>query len=304
MMRNFGKVAVLMGGDSAEREISLKSGSAVLEALQRQGVDAHKVDAGDDLLQQLKEGCFDRAFIILHGRGGEDGVVQGALEQIDMPYTGSGVLGSSLGMDKYRCKLLWSGCQLPTPPFVVMQSEADVALADELGYPQMIKPAHEGSSIGMSRVLQRDELKQAWQAASQYDGLVLAEAYIDGPEYTIAILGDEALPVIRLETPNVFYDYEAKYHSDSTQYHSPCGLSSEKELAIQQLALQAFQVSGAKGWGRVDLMLDSREAPWLIEINTVPGMTGHSLVPMAAKAAGISFDQLVIKILATSMGEQ
>jgi len=303
-MRNFGKVAVLMGGDSAELEISLKSGSAVLEALQRQGVDAHKVDAGDDLLQQLKEGCFDRAFIILHGRGGEDGVVQGALEQIDMPYTGSGVLGSSLGMDKYRCKLLWSGCQLPTPPFVVMQSEADVALADELGYPQMIKPAHEGSSIGMSRVLQRDELKQAWQAASQYDGLVLAEAYIDGPEYTIAILDDEALPVIRLETPNVFYDYEAKYHSDSTQYHSPCGLSSEKELAIQQLALQAFQVSGAKGWGRVDLMLDSREAPWLIEINTVPGMTGHSLVPMAAKAAGISFDQLVIKILATSMGEQ
>jgi len=304
MMCDFGKVAVLMGGDSAEREISLKSGTAVLEALHRQGVDAHKVDAGNDLLQQLEQGGFDRAFIILHGRGGEDGVVQGALEQIGMPYTGSGVLGSSLGMDKYRCKLLWSGCQLPTPPFVVMQSEADVALADELGYPQMIKPAHEGSSIGMSRVSQRDELKQAWQVASRYDGLVLAETYIDGPEYTIAILGGEALPVIRLETPNEFYDYEAKYQSDTTQYHCPCGLSSEKELAIQQLALKAFQASGAKGWGRVDLILDRNEAPWLIEVNTVPGMTDHSLVPMAAKAAGISFDQLALKILATSMEVQ
>ncbi len=304
MRRDFGKVAVLMGGDSAEREISLKSGSAVLKALQHQGVDAHKVDAGSDLLQQLKQGHFDRAFIMLHGRGGEDGVVQGALEQIGMPYTGSGILGSSLGMDKYRCKLLWSGCQLPTPSFVVMRCEADVILANELGYPQMIKPAHEGSSIGMSRVLQQDELKQAWQVASQYDDWVLAETYIDGPEYTIAIIDDEALPVIRLETPNEFYDYEAKYQSNSTQYHSPCGLSSEKESAIQQLALQAFQVSGAKGWGRVDLMLDSCETPWLIEVNTVPGMTGHSLVPMAAKAAGISFDQLVLKILATSMEER
>jgi D-alanine-D-alanine ligase len=300
-MNGFGKVAVLMGGDSAEREISLKSGTAVLEALLRQGVDAHKVDAGRDLLQQLEAGPFDRAFIVLHGRGGEDGVVQGALEQMGLPYTGSGVLGSSLGMDKYRCKLLWSGCQLPTPPFVVMQSEADVALADGLGYPQMIKPAHEGSSIGMSRVMKPAELKSAWQEASQYDGLVLAETYIDGPEYTIAILGDEALPVIRLETPNAFYDYQAKYQSESTQYHCPCGLSSEKELELQQLALRAFQVAGAKGWGRVDLMLDSEETPWLIEVNTVPGMTDHSLVPMAAKAAGISFDQLVVKILATSM---
>ncbi|MCF6280939.1 MAG: D-alanine--D-alanine ligase [Candidatus Polarisedimenticolaceae bacterium] len=300
-MANFGKVAVLMGGDSAERVISLQSGSAVLDALQRQGINAHKVDAGRDLLQQLEQGGFDRAFIMLHGRGGEDGVVQGALEQIGMPYTGSGVLGSSLGMDKVRCKLLWSGCQLPTPAFVVMQSEADVALADRLGYPQMIKPAHEGSSIGMSRVTQRDELNSAWQVASQYDGSVLAESYVDGPEYTIAILAGEALPVIRLETPNAFYDYEAKYQSEKTQYHCPCGLSCDEELALQQLALQAFEKVGASGWGRVDLMLDGEGQPWLIEVNTVPGMTDHSLVPMAAKAAGISFDRLVWHILATSL---
>lgn len=296
----FGKVAVLMGGHSAEREISLKSGAAVLGALQRQGVDAHKVDAGSDLMLQLLSGGFDRAFIMLHGRGGENGVVQGALEQISMPYTGSGLLGSALGMDKYRCKLLWNGCQLPTPEFVVLQGEADVEQAARLGYPQMIKPVHEGSSIGMSRVTKAAEWAKAWQLASQYDGLVLAERYIEGAEYTVAILGDEALPVIRLETPREFYDYEAKYQSESTRYHCPSGLSSEQESEIQQLSLNAFQAVGAKGWGRVDLMLDSDGRLWLIEVNTVPGMTDHSLVPMAAKAAGIGFDELVLQILATS----
>ncbi|MDJ0806481.1 MAG: D-alanine--D-alanine ligase [Gammaproteobacteria bacterium] len=299
--QDYGKVAVLMGGESAEREISLNSGNAVLVALQRQGVDAHGIDAGPDVLQQLDEGDFERAFIMLHGRGGEDGVIQGALERIGQPYTGSGVLGSALGMDKYRSKLLWLGAGLPTPPCVPMAgSVEDLQAAADLGFPLIVKPAHEGSSIGMTKVTDRQGLEQAWQEASVYDGVVLAERWIEGREYTAAVLDGEALPLIRLETPHPFYDYAAKYQADTTEYHCPCGLDAEQERALQTLALEAFDKVGASGWGRVDLMLDEAGQAWLIEVNTVPGMTDHSLVPMAAKQAGIAFDQLVLRILETS----
>ncbi len=297
---DFGKVAVLMGGSSAERAVSLNSGAAVLAALQRRGVDAHGVDPDARVLQVLREQGFDRAFVILHGRGGEDGVIQGALETIDMPYTGCGVLASALGMDKYRCKLLWQGAGLPTPPYVLLQAEDDLARAAALGFPLMVKPVHEGSSIGMARADDREQLRAAWQGAAQYDGLVLAEKWIQGGEYTCAVLGDTPLPLIRLETPRGFYDYEAKYLADSTRYHCPAGLDAATEQAFRGLALAAFRAVGARGWGRVDLLTDADGAPWLLEINTVPGMTDHSLVPMAARAAGIDFDELVWRILATS----
>ncbi|MCU7796819.1 MAG: D-alanine--D-alanine ligase [Candidatus Thiodiazotropha sp. (ex Myrtea spinifera)] len=300
--QDFGKVAVLMGGDSAEREVSLNSGAAVLSALQRCGVDAHGIDVGADLPSQLVDKDFDRAFIILHGRGGEDGVMQGALDRIGMPYTGSGVLGSALSMDKYRTKALWRGLGLPTPEAVLISQHSELAAADGLGYPLIIKPSREGSSIGMAKVESREALEQAWEMASRYDGMVLAERWIEGREYTTAVLRDEALPLIRLETPHSFYDYDAKYHSDTTSYHCPCGLSADQEAELQALCLRAFETVGASGWGRVDLMLDDQDRPWLIEVNTVPGMTDHSLVPMSAKVAGIDFDQLVLRILATSLG--
>jgi len=298
---DFGKVAVLMGGTSAEREVSLNSGAAVLAALQRRGVDAHGVDPDAGVLRLLQEQAFDRAFIILHGRGGEDGVIQGALETIGMPYTGCGVLGSALGMDKYRCKLLWQGAGLPTPPFALMRGEEDLDGAAELGFPLMIKPAHEGSSIGMARADDRQQLEAAWAAAAGYDSLVLAERWIEGEEFTCAVLEGEALPVIRLETPRGFYDYEAKYHADTTRYHCPAGLSEEREQQFRALALEAFRVADGSGWGRVDLLTDAAGKPWLLEVNTVPGMTDHSLVPMAAKAAGKDFDELVWRILHTSL---
>ncbi|MCU7807220.1 MAG: D-alanine--D-alanine ligase [Candidatus Thiodiazotropha sp. (ex Semelilucina semeliformis)] len=300
--QDFGKVAVLMGGDSAEREVSLNSGAAVLSALQRCGVDAHGIDVGADLPSRLVDKDFDRAFIILHGRGGEDGVMQGALDRIGMPYTGSGILGSALSMDKYRTKALWRGLGLPTPEAVLICQHSELAAADGLGYPLIIKPSREGSSIGMAKVESREALEQAWEMASRYDGMVLAERWIDGREYTTAVLRDEALPLIRLETPHSFYDYDAKYHSDTTSYHCPCGLSADQEAELQALCLRAFETVGASGWGRVDLMLDDQDRPWLIEVNTVPGMTDHSLVPMSAKVAGIDFDQLVLRILATSLG--
>lgn len=299
--KDFGKVAVLMGGRSAEREISLRSGNAVLQALRQRGVDAHGVDSGDDVIEQLRVGSFDRTFIALHGRGGEDGVIQGALETIGMPYTGSGVLGSALGMDKLRCKRLWQSAGLPTPDYELLHADTDFAhVAGRLHLPLIVKPVHEGSSIGMSRVEQMPALADAYAQAARFDREVIAERWVHGAEYTAAILGHEALPLIRLETPNAFYDFEAKYQADTTRYHCPCGLPPEQERQLQQLALQAFDVCGASGWGRVDLLLDRDRHPWLIEINTVPGMTDHSLVPMAAKAAGISFDELVLRILATS----
>lgn len=295
--KDFGKVAVLMGGWAAEREVSLVSGQAVLEGLRHKGVDAWPIDAGADVIQQLEQGQFDRAFIVLHGRGGEDGVIQGALEILHMPYTGSGVLGSALGMDKYRCKLLWAGQGLPTPEYVVVVDRAELAKADKLGYPLFVKPAHEGSSIGVTRVDRAEDLASAWEKAKAYDDMVLVERCIQGGEYTVAILGDRALPAIKLETDHVFYDYDAKYKADDTRYLIPCGLPQHKELAMQQIALQAFHGVGAEGWGRVDFMVDGELNPWLIEVNTVPGMTSHSLVPMAARSVGIEFPDLVWKIL-------
>jgi len=297
----FGKVAVLLGGRSAEREVSLRSGHAVLQALRNRGVAAYPVDPGQDILGVLRDGGFARALIMLHGRGGEDGQIQGALETLGLPYTGSGVLGSALGMDKYRCKLVWRGCGLPTADFALVRSEADLATATALGFPLMIKPVHEGSSIGMTRVGDPAGLAQAWRAAAVYDDLVLAERWITGAEYTCAILGREALPLIRLETPRDFYDYEAKYQADSTRYRCPSGLAQASEERLKRLALEAFDAVGARGWGRVDLMLDERGEAALLEVNTVPGMTDHSLVPMAAAAYGLSFDELVWRILETSL---
>jgi len=299
----FGKVAVLLGGQSAEREVSLKSGGAVLAALVRQGVDAHGLDpAQAGTLERLRSDGFARAFIVLHGRGGEDGQIQGALETIGLPYTGSGVLGSALGMDKYRCKRLWQGCGLPTADFVLLRQETDLEPAGRtLGFPLMVKPAREGSSIGMARVDDPEGLLKAWRAAARYDALVLAERWIDGPEYTCAVLNGEALPVIRLETPRAFYDYEAKYLADTTRYLCPCGLDAASESRLRALCLEAFEATGAAGWGRVDCMLDGAGQPYLLEVNTVPGMTDHSLVPMAAQAHGLDFDTLVWCILETSL---
>jgi D-alanine-D-alanine ligase len=299
----FGKVAVLYGGTSAEREVSLKSGRAVLEALQKRGVDAHGIDVVDgSVLETLRTGGYARAFIVLHGRGGEDGVIQGALETIGLPYTGSGVLGSALGMDKVRTKQIWQAAGLPTPKFLVLEGEADLARVESgLGFPVMIKPAHEGSSIGMSKVERAADLPAAWRAAMQYDRAVLAEAWITGREYTASILGTQALPLIRLETPRAFYDYEAKYRADDTRYHCPCGLPEAEEQTLRELALRAFRAVAAHGWGRVDFMCDGDGKPYLIEVNTVPGMTDHSLVPMAARAAGIDFEALVWRILETGM---
>jgi len=298
----FGKVALLLGGDAAERDVSLKSGAAVAAALRRSGVDVHEIDPGPDLLEVLRSGGFARAFIILHGRGGEDGQIQGALERIGLPYTGSGVLGSAIGMDKYRTKLLWAGAGIPTADFVLLHDELDLPAAERLGFPLMIKPSQEGSSIGMAKVDDAAGLADAWHAAARYDRIVLAERWLPGDEFTCAILQGEALPLIRLETPNSFYDYEAKYFSDSTRYHCPCGLPAQREAELMQLCVRAFDLVGASGWGRVDFMLDADGEPKLLEVNTVPGMTDHSLVPMAAKAAGVDFDALCLRILATSLG--
>jgi D-alanine-D-alanine ligase len=297
----FGKVALLLGGQSAERAISLKSGNAVLGALQRQGIDVDAIDPDAAVLERLRTGGYARVFIMLHGRGGEDGEIQGALETIGLPYTGSGVLGSALGMDKYRCKLAWRGCGLPTPEFAVLRRAEDLQLAVALGFPLMIKPAREGSSIGMARVDDADELAAAWRMASKYDDFVIAEQWISGPEYTCAILGGEALPLIRLETPRTFYDYEAKYSADTTRYICPCGLPGTDEARLQDMARAAFEAVDARGWGRVDFMRDASGQPYLLEVNTVPGMTDHSLVPMAARVRGIDFDELVWRILETSL---
>ncbi|SEO74636.1 D-alanine--D-alanine ligase [Aquisalimonas asiatica] len=298
----FGRVAVLMGGWSAEREISLRSGRAVLAGLQARGVDAYSVDAGRDVLQVLEDGGYDRAFIALHGRGGEDGVIQAGLELLGLPYTGSGVLGSALGMDKLRTKQVWRGAGLPTPEYMELRPEtpaADVIAA--LGTPLIVKPAREGSSIGMSRVTTEAELVAARDAAARYDRDVIAERWIAGEEYTVSLLGDTVLPAIRLETPHTFYDFEAKYESDATRYHCPCGLEGADLDVLDALAAEAFRAVDGAGWGRVDVMRDANGAFWLLEVNTIPGMTDHSLVPMAAAAAGIPFDELVWRILETSL---
>ena len=301
--KQFGKVAVLLGGWSAEREVSLKSGAAVVSAMQQRGIDVHGVDVQrDTILEVLKQGGFDRVFNILHGPGGEDGVIQGVLEVLGLPYTGSGVMASALGMDKLRTKQLLDGIGLPTPNYMVLDEDTDYEyVAANLGLPVMVKPAQQGSSIGMTKVEEVDQLHHAYHAAAQFDGAVIAEQWIHGKEYTVAILGDEALPAIMLETPREFYDYQAKYQSSDTQYICPCGLDAEHESQLQRLALSTFQALGAQGWGRVDLFIDNDGHAWIIELNTLPGMTDHSLVPMAAKAKGIEFDELVIRILSQTL---
>ncbi|VAW80693.1 D-alanine--D-alanine ligase [hydrothermal vent metagenome] len=300
---DFGKVAVLMGGSSAEREVSLKSGNAVLGAMLNKGVDAVAVDTGAaDLVSQLQSGGFDYAFNIVHGRGGEDGVIQGLLEYLSIPVSGSGVLGSALAMDKQRTKQVWQGLGLPTPDFMILKSEHDLdAVAQRIGFPMMLKPVHEGSSIGMTRVEEAGQLERAWCDAAQYDHEVMAEQWVSGEEYTAAIIGDVVLPLIRLETPREFYDYEAKYQSETTQYHCPCGLPEARELELRELSMQAFDAVGASGWGRVDFFLDDEGVPSLIEVNTVPGMTDHSLVPMAAQQHGWDMSELVWRILETAL---
>ncbi|MCK5668711.1 MAG: D-alanine--D-alanine ligase [Gammaproteobacteria bacterium] len=298
----FGKVAVMMGGSSAERDISLQSGQAVFDALLRQKIDAHIVDPQKNVMTQLEKGKYDRVFIALHGRGGEDGLMQGLLETLGLPYTGSGVLGSSLAMDKCRSKRVWQSHGIPTPPFVELdEHSAWDDVVKYLGLPLCVKPVREGSSYGASKVKKPGDLESAWRQAREYDGRVMAESWIEGSEYTAPILGDQILPMIRLETPREFYDYEAKYIADTTQYHCPCGLDDESEDELGKLAYDVFKVLDASGWGRVDFMIDEDGKPWLIEVNTVPGMTSHSLVPMSAKQAGIGFDDLTLRILATSL---
>lgn len=296
MSSSFGKVAVLMGGRSAERGVSLDSGAAVLAALLRSGVDAHVFDPAEHLLHELA--AFDRVFIALHGRYGEDGTIQGALELMGIPYTGSGVMASSVGMDKWRTKLLWRASGIATPDFRLVHADSDFAALEEtLGLPLFVKPANEGSSIGISKVKQPGSLQQAYLEAALADPLVLAEQFVGGGEYTIGILGEQVLPMVRIVVANEFYDYEAKYLRNDTQYLCPCGLSAEREAQIQREALRAFRVLGGAGWGRVDVLLDEAGKHYFLEVNTSPGMTSHSLVPMAAKAAGIGFDELVLRIL-------
>ena len=301
----FGRVAVLFGGKSAEREVSLKSGAAVLQALQAAGVDAFGIDVGDDLLQRLDRERIDRAFIVLHGRGGEDGSMQGLLECAGIPYTGSGILASALAMDKLRTKQVWQSLGLPTPRHAALASVEDChAAAAALGFPLMVKPAHEGSSIGMAKVDDVEALVAAWREASCFDSQVLVEQWIQGPEFTIAVLRGEVLPPIGLGTPHSFYDYDAKYLASDTQYRIPCGLDPVREQQLKALSARACEAVGVRGWARVDVMQDANGDFWLLEVNTVPGMTDHSLVPMAARAAGLDFQQLVLSILDDSVGAE
>ncbi len=301
MMNKLGKVAVLFGGQSAEREVSLKSGAAVLAALLRSGVDAHAFDPAERNLQELKDHGFTRAFIALHGRFGEDGTVQGALELLGIPYTGSGVLASALGMDKWRSKLVWQAAGLPVPKFVMLQADFDATeVVKNLGLPLFVKPACEGSSVGISKVKTVGDLAAAYQEAARHDSLVMAESFVGGGEFTAAILGDVALPVIRIVPANEFYDFEAKYLRDDTRYLCPCELTAAQESEMQSLAKQAFTLIGGQGWGRVDFLMSADGQPYVLEANTSPGMTDHSLVPMAARHAGISFEQLVLQVLGSA----
>ena len=295
-MSDFGKVAVLFGGTSAEREVSLNSGSRVLAALQGQGIDAHAFDPASQPLDALKG--YDRAFIALHGRHGEDGTIQGALEVMHIPYTGSGVLASALAMDKFRTKLMWRAAGLPIPDYAVLTADSDFAEVEEqLGLPLFVKPAHEGSSIGITKVKQRGALKAAYEAAAKLDPLVIAEKGVLGGEYTVGIIGDEAMPIIKIEPATEWYDYEAKYNRDDTQYLCPCGLPEAREMEIRQGALEAFRVLGGRGWGRVDFLMDEDGKHYFLEVNTAPGMTDHSLVPMAARVSGLDYPALVRRVL-------
>ena len=294
----FGKVAVLLGGKSAEREVSLDSGTAVLEALVRSGVNAEAFDPQERSVTELVN--YDRAFIVLHGRGGEDGQIQGVLEWLDVPYTGTGVQGSAIGMDKVKTKQVWQGSELPTAPYRIVIKDSDAAdIVNSLGLPLIIKPVHEGSSIGMSKVEKIEDFAEAIAKATEHDAVVMAEKWITGREFTIVVLNGQALPVIRLEPPQdvAFYDYEAKYNRNDVQYGIPCGLTEAEEQQLKALSLRAFQAVGASGWGRIDAMQDEQGNFWLLEVNTVPGMTSHSLVPKAAAAVGCSFDELCVAIL-------
>lgn len=295
-MSDFGKVAVMFGGTSAEREVSLKSGSRVLAALQGQGIDAHAFDPASQPLDALKG--YDRAFIALHGRHGEDGTIQGALEVMHIPYTGSGVLASALAMDKFRTKLMWQAAGLAIPEYALLTADSDFAeVEEELGLPLFVKPAREGSSIGVTKVKARGELKAAYEEAARHDPLVIAEKGVMGGEYTVGIIGDEAMPIIKIEPATEWYDYEAKYNRDDTQYLCPCGLPEAREMEIRKGALEAFRILGGRGWGRVDFLMDDAGNHYFLEVNTAPGMTDHSLVPMAARVNGLDYPALVRRVL-------
>ena len=295
-MSEFGKVAVLFGGTSAEREVSLNSGSRVLAALQGQGIDAHAFDPASQPLDALKG--YDRAFIALHGRHGEDGTIQGALEVMHIPYTGSGVLASALAMDKFRTKLMWQAAGLPIPEYALLNADSDFAeIEEELGLPLFVKPAREGSSIGVTKVKARGELKAAYEEAARHDPLVIAEKGVMGGEYTVGIIGDEAMPIIKIEPATEWYDYEAKYNRDDTKYLCPCGLPEAREMQIRKGALEAFRILGGRGWGRVDFLMDEAGKHYFLEVNTAPGMTDHSLVPMAARVNGLDYPALVRRVL-------
>jgi len=297
-MSGFGKIAVLMGGRSAEREVSLMSGGKVLDALREAGMDAHGFDPAEREIFELKRDGFERVFIALHGRYGEDGTVQGALELMDIPYTGSGVMASALAMDKVRTKMLWVAAGIPTPRFEVIDAQCDWSrVADELGLPLIVKPVREGSTIGLTKVMCAAELPQAYALAAHHDAMVMAEEFISGEELTGGFLGDEALPLIRIEAPQGNYDYQNKYFSDETKYHCPCGLAEAEEQRIRGMVMQSARVLGCAGWGRADLMRRADGSVLFLEMNTSPGMTGHSLVPMAALQAGRSFSDLVLRIL-------
>lgn len=295
-MSDFGKVAVLFGGTSAEREVSLNSGSRVLAALQGQGIDAHAFDPAVQPLDALKG--YDRAFIALHGRHGEDGTIQGALEVMHIPYTGSGVLASALAMDKFRTKLMWHAAGLPIPDYALLTAGGDFAEVEkQLGLPLFVKPAREGSSIGITKVKESGALRAAYDEAARHDSLVIAEKGVMGGEYTVGILGDQALPIIKIEPASEWYDYEAKYQRDDTRYLCPCGLPEAREMEIRKGALEAFRMLGGRGWGRVDFLMDEAGRHYFLEVNTAPGMTDHSLVPMAARVAGMEYPVLVRRVL-------
>ncbi|GAB7127162.1 D-alanine--D-alanine ligase [Silvimonas sp. JCM 19000] len=301
-MKQFGKVAVVMGGNSSEREVSLMSGTGVLAALQSKGVDAHKFDPAEKPLQALKDEGYDRAFLILHGPFGEDGTVQGALEVLGVPYTGPGVMGSAIGMDKLRTKLIWKAMGLPIPDFELIDEQTDFAAVEKkLGLPLFVKPASEGSSVGVIKVKQPGELAAAFAEARKYDRLVLAEQFVGGGEYTASVLGQRVLPFVKIEPATEFYDYQAKYFRDDTVYRCPCGLSAEQEARISRDVLTAFNVIGCKGWSRVDFLMDEAGQHYLLEVNTAPGMTSHSLFPISARQVGISYEDLVVDILATTL---